>query len=224
MKGRSDQAGWRSTHWVSGAVSCPNKPSSARKTTPAPVPISAIKVVRSAQMSVSSLALRKSSAEAGASRPIGAKMRTRQSRSALLIDIVAELRDLIAGVARVAREDAAEARERRAEHDAGAAQAEFADRVLMVAAALLHDGERAPHRSRQLEVAQHHDCVAQIADVERRLHRSDQAVLRQHQDGQHALLAEITQQLVHLQDEEALVRHGVHVTVQAVDDDNAGAL
>src|SRR6185312_1267836 len=168
MKGRSDQAGWRSTHCVSGAVPCPNKPSSVRKTTPAPVPISAIKVVRSTQMSVSSLALRKSSAEAGPSRPIGAKMRTRRSRSALRIDIVAELRDLSTDIARVAREDAAEFRERRAERDAGAAQAELPDRVLMIAAALLDHRQRAFDRSGQLEIAQHHDGIAQIADVERR--------------------------------------------------------
>ena len=45
-----------------------------------------------------------------------------------------------------------------------------------------------------------------------------EAVLRQDENRQNALLAEVAQQFVHLQRQETLVGHRVHVAVQAVDD------
>ena len=88
----------------------------------------------------------------------------------------------------------------------------------MIAASLLHDRKRTPHASIELKIAQHQHAVGEIADVERRIHRSDKAMLRQHQDGQDATLTEIAQQFVHLQNQEALIRHRVEVAVKAIDD------
>src|SRR3954469_14965486 len=94
----------------------------------------------------------------------------------------------------------------------------------MIAAALLHDGEGTPHRSADLKIAQHEHRITQIADIESRFHRTDQPMLSEDQDGQHAFLPEIAQELMHLKDEESLIRHRVEVTVQTVDDDNPGVI
>ena len=91
----------------------------------------------------------------------------------------------------------------------------------MRAAAFLDDGNRAPHPAFRLEIPQHQHRIAQIADIERRLHRSHQAVLGQDQDRDDAELIEGAEQLVHLQDEKTLLRHRIHIAVQAVDDDDA---
>jgi hypothetical protein len=42
-------------------------------------------------------------------------------------------------------------------------------------------------------------------------------------DADHAALAQVGQQLVQVDDEEALVRHGIQVAIQAVDDDDTRA-
>ena len=75
-----------------------------------------------------------------------------------------------------------------------------------------------------LEIAQHDHRIAQIADVEWRIHRADQPMLSKDQDRQNALLPEIGQEFVHLQDEKSLVRHRAQIAVQAVDDDDAGVV
>jgi hypothetical protein len=49
---------------------------------------------------------------------------------------------------------------------------------------------------------------------------ADHPGLRQDQDGHHALLVQVGEQLMHLQDHELLVRHGVQVPAQAVDHDH----
>ena len=103
-------------------------------------------------------------------------------------------------------------------------QLEFANGVLVVAAALLHDRKRPAYRAAEFEVAQHDHRVAQVADVERRIHRADQPVLGEYEDGEHALLPEIGQQFVHLQDEEAFIRHRREIAVETVDDDDTGAV
>jgi hypothetical protein len=41
------------------------------------------------------------------------------------------------------------------------------------------------------------------------------------QEGDHPLLVEVGQQLVHVQHQEVLARHGMHVGVEAVDADEA---
>jgi hypothetical protein len=51
---------------------------------------------------------------------------------------------------------------------------------------------------------------------------ADHPGLRQDQDGHHALLVQIGEQLMHLQDHELLVRHGVQVSAQAVDHHHPG--
>jgi len=52
---------------------------------------------------------------------------------------------------------------------------------------------------------------------------ADHPGLRQDQDGHHALLVQVGEQLMHLQDHELLVRHGVQVSAQAVDHDHPSA-
>src|SRR5690349_3719460 len=128
MKGRSDQAGCRSIHCVRGAVSLANRPSSAKNTAPTPALISPTRSAMSEHTRVWSFALLSSSADAGPSRPIGAKTSTRWSRSTSIA--LVHVGDVRAGEARIAREDAAELRERRAELDPCAAQAKLANTVL----------------------------------------------------------------------------------------------
>ena len=64
--------------------------------------------------------------------------------------------------------------------------AEFADRVLVRAGALLDDRHRAPHAAERLEIAQHDHGVGEIGDIDRLLHVADHAVLRHGQEGRHA--------------------------------------
>src|SRR3954453_23433493 len=75
-----------------------------------------------------------------------------------------------------------------------------------------------------LEVTKHQHRIAQITDVDRCIHRSDQSVLSKYENGQHAKLAEIAQQLMHLQNQESPIRHCIQVSVQAVDHDDASAV
>ena len=74
----------------------------------------------------------------------------------------------------------------------------------------------AANRAAELEVAHHQNGVAEVADVEGRIYRTHQAVLRQNQDGEHALLCQIAQEFMHLQEKEALVRHSVHIAVSGL--------
>src|SRR5438046_6220556 len=45
-------------------------------------------------------------------------------------------------------------------------------------------------------------------------------MLRQNQNRDDSKLVERTEQLMHLQDEKALLRHRIHIAVQAIDDDD----
>ena len=77
----------------------------------------------------------------------------------------------------------------------------------MLAAALLHDRDRLAHFAVRFEVAQQDHRVGEIARIHRGLHRrADQALVRADQNGCHALLPEIRQQLVQLDGEELLLR------------------
>src|SRR5665213_646621 len=222
--GRSDQGGWASTHSLSARGSCPNRPSSATRTTAAPRASSSINPEKLAHTKGSMPTLRMNAAAAAPSRPTGAKIRTRASRSVLAIGLDIEEATGVPDILRRSAEDAGELPERRAQADAIGAKLELADGVLVLAAALLHHRQGAPDGARVFEVAQHDHRVAEVAHVQRRIHRADQAVLGQDLDGEDAELAEIAQQLMHLQDEEALVRHGVEVAVEAVDDDELGSV
>jgi hypothetical protein len=79
----------------------------------------------------------------------------------------------------------------------------------VVAAALFHDRYCSPDGPFSFEIAKHDYRIAQITDVDRRLHRANQPVLRKHEDGQNANLAHVGQQLMHLQDQKSLIRHGI---------------
>src|SRR4051812_17713563 len=86
-------------------------------------------------------------------------------------------RHLRARVSWIPGKDAAESGQRRTDRDAGMAKTKLADGIFMIAAALLHDRESAPHRSADFEIAQHEHGITQIADIESRLHRTDQPML-----------------------------------------------
>ena len=103
------------------------------------------------------------------------------------------------------------------------AHAEFANGLLVIAAALLHDGDGLVQLAFRLVVAQQDHAVGEVADVDGRDHvRADQSVLR-HRPGSspRPLVAEVREHLVQVQREEALLGHGVEVAVQAVDDDDS---
>src|SRR5579862_5630837 len=133
--GRSDQGGCFATHIARGSMSFPNRPSSARNTAPAPALISETSSGRPRQFIASSFRLRKSSTDAGPSRPIGANTRTQSSR---LTPILA-LRHFRAAIVRIAGKYAAELLQRGANRDAGTAQAKFANSMLVIAATFLYD-------------------------------------------------------------------------------------
>ena len=103
-------------------------------------------------------------------------------------------------------------------------EAEFANAMLVLAASLFDDRDRAAYRSLHLEITQHHNGIAEVAQVERRFERTDEPMLSENKDRHDTALPEIGQQFVHLQDQETLVRHCIHVAVQAVDNDDAGTV
>ena len=86
------------------------------------------------------------------------------------------------------------------------------NRFLMIEIARLHLAER-------LEVAQQDHGVGEVGDVDGGLHVADEPVLGDGQEGRGALPVQVLQQLVDVQDEELLLRHGGLVAVEAVDHD-----
>src|SRR6185437_6867302 len=225
MKGKSDQGGWAFTHVVSRSIDFPYSASSATTARSAPRSSCARSSETSPQMRESRPACLTSFAQAAASRPTGARMRTSASgTSACPAAIFRQQWSLVARVDRRPAKDPGETFQRRPDAHPAVAQPEFADRMFVASAALLHHRKRAAHRAVILEVTQHQHGVAEIADVQRRFHGTDQPVLRKHQHRKHAQLAEVTQQLVHLKDEETLVRHRVEIAVQTVDDDNSSVV
>src|SRR5215207_10187200 len=99
---------------------------------------------------------------------------------------------------------------------------ELADRVLVRPGPLLDHRRSTSDLSTGFKEAQQQNGVAEVGQIQRRSHVAHHAGLRQDQDGHHALLVQIGQQLMHLQDHELLVRHGVQVPAQAVDHHHPG--
>jgi hypothetical protein len=108
--------------------------------------------------------------------------------------------------------------------DAVTAELELPNRMLMVAAALLDHGQSATDAAIELKVTEHDHRIGEVTNIERGSHWSDQTVLGENQDRQDAELAEKAEQLVHLKDEETLVRHSVEIAVQAVNNDDSGTI
>src|SRR6476469_594752 len=92
------------------------------------------------------------------------------------------------------------------------------DRGLVLSAAFLHDRNGLVNATARFEVTQENDGVGEVADVDRALHRADEAVLREHEDRGHRILPEVAQQLVQMKEEKLLLRNGVEVAVETVDD------
>jgi hypothetical protein len=91
---------------------------------------------------------------------------------------LAEQRFLLTFVDRRTRENPAEAFEWRSEPDSATGQPEFADRILVVSAAFFNHRKSAANSAVELEIAQHQDRIAEMADIQRRIHRAYQPVLR----------------------------------------------
>src|ERR1700709_1360912 len=163
-------------------------------------------------------ALSISLATVAASRPTGIKTKTTPFGVSISSIVPTHQRRLLPFVHRRACENTAKTLEWRSDDNALTAELEFPDGMFVLTASFLQEGECAPHAAIELEIAQHQHAIGEIADVEGRIHRSEHAMLREHQNGKDPELTEVAQQLVHLQDQEALVRHRVQVAIEAVDD------
>ena len=91
----------------------------------------------------------------------------------------------------------------------------------MIAAAFFDYRDGLFHGAKRFEVAQDQDGVGEISEIDRGLHRTYEALLREHQDGDDAPLIQKREQLVQLEIEVTLLGHGVDVTVETVDYDEA---
>ncbi len=104
--------------------------------------------------------------------------------------------------------------------DPGLGDLELPDGPLVRAGPLLEHAHRLVDLAVRLEVAEQQDRVGQVADVDLAHPADHQPVLGDDHDRDHPLLVEVGEQLVQVGDEEPLLGHGVHVPVQAVDDDH----
>src|SRR6185369_14941326 len=140
-----------------------------------------------------------------ASRPIGATTRMESFRST-----ISDRLDQGSAVhRRSAGHHAVVLLQRFADVQSLGVHAVCADRRLVWTAPFLHDGDRLVNVSLVLEVAQEDDAVGEIADVDARLHGADESMLGEDEHRGDAMLAEVVEQLVKMQQEEALFGDGV---------------
>src|SRR6185437_8929247 len=222
MIGKSDQGGWVSRKARSGCGSSRSNASSAT-TRPAASPKPTRRSSKLAMVSASRPAALTMPAMTFASRPTGASTRIGPAASSVGIRPRLEKRGSRAGEGGNAGQHALELRQHRTHAQALAVDKELPDRRFVSSGALLHHRKRAADAPARLEEAQQQHRVGEVGEVDRGLHGADQAVLGEDHDGHHALLAEIAQQLVHLQGEVGLLRHGVLVAGERVQHDDAGA-
>src|SRR5688572_19851895 len=155
-----------------------------------------------------------------ASRPSGATTRTRSSRLA---------RGSIVGPARVELRDpghdSSEMPQGLTDADPRARDLELPDARLVGARPPLHHRDGLADGSFGLEEAQQEHAIGQIAHVDGGEHLlPHHAVLAHDADRQHAALPKVAEQLVQVQGEQPLLRHGVEVAVQAVDHHHPGVV
>src|SRR5436190_2221252 len=123
---------------------------------------------------------------------------------------------------RRSRQYANEVGDRFADDDGSALEAQLANRPLVSARAFLDDGDRDADLAPRLEEPQQHDGVGKVTRVDRRLTaRRDETVLRHQHDGADAFPAEAGEQLMQVQRQQLLARHGIEVAGETVDDDDA---
>src|SRR5215207_10020424 len=161
-------------------------------------------------------------AATAASRPEGARIRTGAVCSSIALASPHE-----SGIPTFIRwnpgQDPAELDQTLTHPHAAAVNPELPDRVLVRARPLLDHRGRAADLPTGLEEAQQQNGVTEVGQIQRGSHVAHHAGLGQDQDGHHALLIQVGEQLMHLQDHELLVRHGVQVSAQAVNHDHPSA-
>src|SRR3569832_648 len=97
--------------------------------------------------------------------------------------------------------------------------------ALMAPRTFFDDRQRLSHLAEGRVIAQQQHGVVEIARIHRRARvAADDAILRHEQQRGDALLAEICQQLVHVQREKTVAGHGVEIAVKAVDYHDTGLI
>src|SRR5215207_8416692 len=161
-------------------------------------------------------------AATAASRPEGARIRTGAGCSFIALASLHES-GIPTFIRRNPGQDPAELDQPFTHTHATAVDREFPDRVLVRAGPLLDHRRSTSDLSTGFKEAQQQNGVAEVGQIQRGRHVAHHAGLRQDQDGDHALLVQVGDQLMHLQDHELLVGHGVQVSAQAVDHDHPSA-
>lgn len=93
----------------------------------------------------------------------------------------------------------------------------------MMASAALDDRDGGGDVAAHLEETEQQDGVAEITEVDVRADFPDQAMLAQHQHRGDALLVQVGQHLVHLQQQVFFARHRLQISVEAIDHHKAAA-
>ena len=112
--------------------------------------------------------------------------------------------------------------ERFAELQAAIGHLKFANGVLVLAGALLYDGDRTPNPSQGFEVSEKNNRIRQIGNVDRSLHFPKKPVLGHRKKGIRTLAVQILQEFVYVKQERVLLRHCRLIAVEAVNHDALG--
>src|SRR3954471_21026210 len=232
ISGRSDQGGCSSSTASRPSITSGWSASSARMTAPAPAAISRNSSSALAQAWPGTSIVARSWQASTPSRPVGARTSTRCSwgSSSLnfgLLGRAAVAQERLGGprVLETSAEHPLEFLDLSSDPDPAGADAQLAHRVLVGAGAPLDQRDRLADLTERLEVAQQDHRIGQVGEVDRRLQGlPHETRLGHHQQGQHPLLVEVGEQLVQMEQEEALLRHGVPVAVQAVEHHDADAV
>ena len=107
--------------------------------------------------------------------------------------------------------------------DAVRPQLQFANRVLMASAAPLNGGDRLANFSLGFEIAEQENIVREIADVNRTLQwGANGAGLSENHQREDAAIAKVGQKLMQMHRQKLFSGHGLEISVQAVEHNNAG--
>src|SRR6267378_2001119 len=211
ISGRSDQGGCLPSSSESRPAAAGKSASSVSTAAPAPSAIRSQSCAMSKHAKASSPPARRARSASCPSRPTGARTRMRSP-------VTRHRKD-----ERDPGEHALHVGEARSHVHTARIHAELADVHCVLSQPPLQHRDGLAHFTLRLEKAQQNHGVGEEAHIDRRAHRSDHPGLRQRQDGEHAALPEIGEQLVELDDEELLLGHRREKAVQAVDDEDARA-
>src|SRR4029077_9283696 len=131
---------------------------------------------------------------------------------------------LTAKILRNTAKDALELIEGRGDLEPGVINTKLANGVFVPTSSLFKHRDCASHFAERFKITQKKDRVGKIRDIHRGFHVSDQAMLRNSEECCCANTIKILQQLMHVEDQKLLFRHGILVAIQAVDDDSPNAL